>query len=258
VKISVVTVCFNSASTIERTLGSFFAQTHSDKELVVVDGGSTDGTLDTLARVRDPAFRYVSEPDRGIYDAMNKGLARFSGDAVGFLNSDDAFHDARVLADVAVGLESAEMVFGDIDFVADHETCRIVRRWRATPYRRGAFRAGWMAAHPSFYVRRAVAETVGRFDLRHRISADYDWMLRAFETHGFSSARLQRTFVDMKIGGASTRSPLAYIRGNLEALSARRRWLDAGLIDYALVAKPLGKIAQFAPGIAPALASAED
>jgi glycosyltransferase involved in cell wall biosynthesis len=244
-RISVVTVCFNSAATIGHTLESFFAQEHPDKELVIVDGASTDGTLDLVRRRPQAQIKLISERDAGIYDAMNKGLVHFSGDAVGFLNSDDRFHDPRVLSDIAAALSAADMVYGDLDFVTDHESAKVVRRWRSTPYRPGAFRAGWMAAHPSFYVRRRVVEAVGDFDLRYKISSDYDWMLRAFELNDFSARLLRRPIIDMQVGGNSTRSLQAYVKGNLEALQSRRRWLSAAAVDLAFFAKPLGKVTQF-------------
>jgi glycosyltransferase involved in cell wall biosynthesis len=245
VKISVVTVCFNSARTIRSTLESFFEQDHPDKELVIVDGGSTDATLEIIASFPQAGVSLKSEPDGGIFDAMNKGLARFAGDAVGFLNSDDRFHDARVLSDAAAALAEADMAFGHIDFVSNDGRRRLVRRWQATPYPRGGFRSGWMPAHPSFYVRRAVAEAVGAFDPALRISADYDWMLRAFELNGFCSRLVDRTFVDMMVGGNSTGSLRTYLDGNLESLESRRRWLGSGVVDYALFAKPLRKVGQF-------------
>ncbi len=247
-KISVVTVCFNSARTIGHTIESFVRQDHADKELVIVDGGSTDDTLDIIRSFPLDDMRISSGPDRGIYDAMNKGLARFTGDAVGFLNSDDRFHDDGILATIASGLDKADIVFGDIDFVTDHHSQRVVRRWRSSPYQRGAFGRGWMAPHPSLYVRRRVAEAVGPFDLRYSISADYDWMLRAFELHGFDARLEQRVFTDMMVGGKSTGGLGAYVKANLESLQSRRKWLGAGPIDLALFAKPLGKVSQLFDG----------
>ncbi len=258
-KICVVTVCRNAQATIGRTLESFFAQDHADKELIVVDGASTDATMAVVRAFHGPAMTVISEPDAGLYDAMNKGLARFTGDAIGYLNSDDRFHDHGVLSDVAQALEDRPIVFGDVDFVSAGEGAAIVRRWKSSPHRPGAFRRGWMAPHPSLYVRRLVAEAVGPFDLSLRIAADYDWMLRAFEIFSFASRRIERTFVDMAVGGASTRGLSAYASANLEALASRRRWLGAGPVDYALVAKPLGKLGQFASlrrrGVGPGLAS---
>ena len=243
-KISVITVSWNAAATIRHTIDSFQNQSHRDAELLVIDGASHDGTADIVRGYADPRIRLTSEPDRGIYDAMNKGLGLFSGDAVGFLNSDDAFHDAGVLSDIAEALEGHDAVCGNLDFVADHRSRRVVRRWRGTPFRQGAFRRGWMPAHPTFYVRRHVAQRVGAFDTSLRIAADYEFMLRALELGPARVAFLDRVMVDMMAGGASTAGWRAYVRGNMESLRARRRWLGSGPVDYALLAKPLSKLRQ--------------
>ncbi|MEJ8572850.1 glycosyltransferase family 2 protein [Microbaculum marinum] len=244
-RLSVVTVCLNAAGSIAHTLDSFFAQRHPDKEIVVVDGGSSDGTLQILDRYACPDLTVVTGPDRGLYDAMNKGLARFDGDAVGFLNADDRFHDAEALGVLAEGLAKADIVFGNVDFVAGHESGRVVRQWRGSSFRHGHFGRGWMPAHPTFHVRRAVADAVGSFDLGYPIAADYDWMLRACELHEFSTAYLDRVLVDMSMGGRSTRDIRSYAQHNLEALRARRAWLGSGVVDAALLAKPLRKLSQF-------------
>jgi glycosyltransferase involved in cell wall biosynthesis len=244
-KISVVTVCRNSERTIPFTIESWCRQTHPDRELVIVDGASTDGTLSVVGSFAADGIRVVSEPDRGLYDAMNKGLALFSGEAVGFLNSDDRFRDRDVLARLADALASADIVHGNLDFVADHQTGKVTRRWRGSPHRPGAFATGWMPAHPTFYIRRAVVDAVGRFDLRYRIAADYDYMLRAMELHRFRSIFLESVLVEMMAGGNSTAGIGAYLRSNVESLRSRRKWLGAGLIDAALFAKPLRKLPQF-------------
>lgn len=243
-RISVVTVCWNAASTIGEALESFFAQTHADKELLVIDGASTDDTLQVVRSFAREGVTIVSEPDRGLYDAMNKGLASFRGDAVGFLNADDRFHDADALAAVAASLAEADICYGDLDYVGGVRRDQVVRRWRSTPWRKGGFRRGWMPAHPTFYCRRSVVEAVGSFDLRYRVAADYDFMLRALEVCDFKAARIDRVLIDMGAGGLSTTGIGARVRHNLEALESRRRWLGAGLVDYALFAKPLGKASQ--------------
>jgi glycosyltransferase involved in cell wall biosynthesis len=244
-KLSVVTVCFNSAKTIGYTLESFFRQTHADKELVIVDAASTDGTLNIVHAFAGENVRVLSERDKGLYDGMNKGLGLFTGEAVGFLNSDDRYQDDRVLADIAQGLADADIVCGNLDFVADHETGQVVRRWRGEPYQPGDFRRGWMPAHPTFYARRQVIEAVGRFDLSLPIAADYDFMLRAVEVCGYEPKFLDRVMVQMMAGGTSNSGLKAYLKSNLEALRARRRWLGSGLLDTALFAKPLRKLHQF-------------
>lgn len=243
-KISVVTVCFNSAKTIGHTLESFFGQNHVSKELVVVDGGSKDETLAIVRSFPSDGVVVISEPDRGIYDAMNKGLDLFLGDAVGFLNSDDRFKDAQALTTVAEALVDSDIVFGDLDIVRCHQSREVVRRWRTSPWRKGRFRQGWMPAHPTFYCRRAVIEAVGPFDLRYRVAADYDHMLRALELHDFRAGLAGRVLVEMLHGGESTSGMRSHLHHNLEALDSRRRWLGAWPVDYAFFAKPLRKIPQ--------------
>ncbi|MER9969295.1 glycosyltransferase family 2 protein [Mesorhizobium sp. M0060] len=243
-KISVLTVCWNSAATIGHTIDSFLVQDHGDKELVIVDGNSSDETLSIVRSYPQDQMRVVSEPDSGMYDALNKGLSLYTGDAVGVLNSDDCFHDHTALRRVSAGLEHTDIVHGDLDFVENHLNKRVVRRWRAAPRPAKGFRTGWMPAHPTFYVKRKVADTVGEFDLNLKVASDYDWMLRAVELHGFRSAAISHVLVDMMVGGASTRNLASHIGHNLEALQSRRRWLGSGSFDYALVAKPLRKVKQ--------------
>lgn len=243
-KISVLTVCRNAEATIARTITSFLDQAHGEKEMIIIDGASTDGTLDVVKHFRGPQIRVVSEPDRGMYDALNKGLALFGGDALGVLNADDRYHDAHVLTRVAEGLEAAEAVHGDLDF-HDAEG-HVVRRWRGTPRPPSGFASGWMPAHPTFYVRRRVAEAVGAFDLGLPTAADYEWMMRAIDVMGVSLGHIPHVMVDMAMGGRSTAGLGAHVRHNLEALRARRRWLAAGVVDWALLAKPASKLRQFA------------
>ncbi|WP_306120547.1 MULTISPECIES: glycosyltransferase family 2 protein [unclassified Roseitalea] len=244
-KISVLTVCYNAEATIRHTLESFLAQDHRDKEMWVIDGASTDGTTATVGEYVGDRIRLLSEPDRGMYDALNKGLERFSGDAVGVLNADDTYHDDTILSRIAEALEDTDMVHGDLNYVDNHDTKTVTRRWRAEPRPETGFRSGWMPAHPTFYARRYVAEAVGAFDLTLPTSSDYDWMIRAIDVHGFSLATIDHVMVDMQLGGTSTASLRAHWANNWEVLRARRRWLDAGMVDYALIAKPARKIGQY-------------
>lgn len=244
-KISVITVSYNSADTIAYTLESFLTQDHEDREMILVDGASTDATIDIASSFRSDRIRILTEPDRGMYDALNKGLGLYSGDAVGVLNSDDGYHDQYALSRIAEALASSDIVHGHLDFIDNHVSKRSVRRWRAETKPDRGFRTGWMPAHPTFYVRRAVAENVGRFDLTLDTASDYDWMLRAVELHNYSIGVIDHVLVDMQQGGRSTTSLGSHIAHNLEALQARRRWLNSGLVDYALIAKPARKIGQF-------------
>jgi glycosyltransferase len=243
-KISTVTVCRNSQATIARAVESFLRQNHPDKELLVIDGGSTDSTVEIVRRFGNDSIRVISEMDRGIYDAMNKGLANFTGAAVGFLNSDDVYHDEHALARIAQALESADAVYGNLVMVTDHATGAVVREWNSGEFTPGAFREGWMPPHPTFYVRRELAARTGIFDLSYRISADYDFMLRALELQRARVAHIPHVLVDFLVGGMSTTGPGAVIRGNLECLRARRRHLGAPWLDAALFMKPLQKLRQ--------------
>ena len=244
-KISVFTVTRNSQSTIRYALDSFFTQDYPEKELVLVDGASTDKTLEIVRSYPQDSIRLVSEPDAGMYDAINKAARLYTGDAFGILNSDDTYRDPTVLSQIADGLDQADIVFGHLDFVQSHDTKKTVRRWRAESRPAKGFRTGWMPPHPTFYVRRAVADKVGPFDISLTTAADYDWMMRAVDVHEFKPVLIDQVLVDMLNGGRSTASLRAHLRHNWEALQARRRWLRAGLIDYALIAKPARKLGQF-------------
>lgn len=232
-KISVITAAYNSQETIAYTIESFLSQNHADKELIVVDGASSDQTVKIIESYRSAGICLFSEKDSGVYDAMNKGLHRFTGDAIGFLNSDDTFHDAGVLGDIAAGLADADIVYGDLDMVADHRTKRLTRVWHGGTFRRYSFQLGWVPPHPTFYMRRKVAETVGDYDLSYVTTADYDYMLRALALHDFRVRYLPRIFVDFQIGGISTSGLGVTIRGNLECLRSRRHHLNAPVVDAA-------------------------
>src|SRR5579872_881236 len=153
-KISVITASYNSEATIGFTLESFLAQKHVDKEMLVIDGSSSDTTLKIIESFGSDAIRVFSEQDKGVYDAMNKGFRAFQGDAIGFLNSDDTFHDPEALGDIAAAMQDADIVYGDLNMVADHGTKRLVRSWRGGTYHRYSFQLGWVPPHPSFYMRR--------------------------------------------------------------------------------------------------------
>jgi glycosyltransferase len=246
-KISVVTVCFNSEATIADTVRSFLEQRHTHKEMLVVDGCSTDRTLEIVNSFGADTIRIISEPDRGIYDAMNKGLAAYSGDAIGFLNSDDTFHDDLVVGRIASALENADAAYGDLVVVSDHKAKRPIRTWIAGAYRRGAFRHGWMPPHPTFYIRRDLADAVGGFDLRYDMSADYDYMLRALAVHEPNVAYVPHTLIDFMQGGHSTKGIWRYVRGNYYSLRSRRERLGAPIVDLALLLKPIRKAHQWLP-----------
>jgi glycosyltransferase len=244
-KVSVVTVCLNSERTIGYTIQSFLDQIWPDKEMLIIDGGSRDNTMAIANSFASGQLRIWSESDRGIYDAMNKGLQLYGGDAVGFLNSDDTFHDSSALESIAHGLGGGDLVYGDLIFVRDHRSKRILRTWKAGQYHRRSFRFGWLPPHPTFYIRRSLAERVGGFDLDYGTAADYDFMLRAMQLHDPGICYVPRILVDFQHGGRSTGTIGGYIAANLNCLKSRRRHLKSPPVDIALFAKPLRKLHQF-------------
>lgn len=243
-KISLITVCYNSAATLRDTLESVAAQTHPDIEHIVVDGGSRDATLDLVRDHRRHDGPVVSEPDRGIYDAMNKGLALASGEVVGFLNSDDVLAGPGVLARIAEAFSSpsVEACYGDLVYVSARDPGRIVRYWRSRPYEPGLCRRGWMPAHPTFYVRRQVYERHGGFDLSLSIAADFEICLRLLEVHRLPVTYLPGVLVRMRMGGASNASLRNILRANREVSRALGKhgypgglWLILGKLASKLV-----------------------
>jgi glycosyltransferase len=248
-KISVITASYNSETTIGFTAESFLGQNHVDKELLVIDGASTDTTLKIIESFGSDAIRIISEKDNGVYDAMNKGFRLFRGNVVGFLNSDDTFHDPNALGDIAAAMRDSDIVYGDLDMVTDHQTKRLVRSWRGGKFRRHSFQLGWVPPHPTFYMRREVVQKVGDYDLSYVTTADYDYMLRALALNNFRVRYIPRTIADFQMGGISTRGWRVSARGNLECLRSRRAHLHAPVIDAAFFLRFLRRILQIRPSV---------
>jgi glycosyltransferase len=243
-KISVITAVFNKRDTIAEALDSVLAQSHPDVELVVIDGGSTDGTLEVLQSYGGRIAVLVSEPDHGIYDALNKGLGLATGEVVGFLHSDDVFVDADSLARIASGFYGPEIdaVYGDLVYVRRDNPQQVVRYWKAGMFTLSRLRQGWMPPHPAFYVRRSVYERLGGFDTSYRIAADYDCMLR-FLSRGIKVVYVPQVLVKMRLGGASNRSFKNILRKSREDYRALKANRVGGL--PALVWKNFSKLPQF-------------
>jgi glycosyltransferase len=244
-KISVVTAVFNNRETIGAAIDSALSQTGADVELIVIDGGSTDGTLDVLRAYGDRLAVLVSEPDRGIYDALNKGIGRATGDVVGFLHSDDLFADARVLARVAAAFADPAVgaAYGDLLYVRKDAPDVVVRYWQAGEFSASRLAWGWMPPHPTFYVRRSIYERLGAFDLGYRIAADYDTMLRFLGRGGVRAAYIPEVLVKMRMGGTSNRSLANIVRKSREDYLALRRNGVGGV--GALMWKNISKVSQF-------------
>lgn len=243
-KISVITAVRNGRATLADALDTALAQDHPDTELIVIDGASTDGTLEVIQRYARRLAHVVSEPDGGIYDALNKGLRLASGDAVGFLHADDRFAHARVLSRIAAALADpgVDACYGDLLYVRQDDPSRVVRYWRAGEYHPRRLGWGWMPPHPTYYARRAVYQRLGGFDSRYRIAADYDCLLRLLGG-GVACAYLPEVLIHMRLGGASNRSPRNLLEKSREDYQALRRNRIGGL--GTLLAKNLRKLPQF-------------
>lgn len=223
-KISVITVCYNSVETIADTLNSVAIQTYQNVEHIIVDGGSTDGTL-ALARAEGrPGRVVISEDDDGIYDAMNKGLALASGEIIGFLNSDDAYFDATTLESIAAGFRDAtvDACYGDLVYV-DKAAQQIRRFWKSRPFVKGDFAKGWSPAHPTFYISKRVLERLGGFDTSYRLAADAELMMRYLECGSVQASYIPQVLVRMRLGGATNQSWRNIIRQNQEIFAALRK-----------------------------------
>ena len=244
-RISVITATYNSGRTIGDTLESVLRQTYSDVELIVVDGASRDDTMDIVRRY-EPRFggrmHWTSEPDRGIYDAMNKGIARATGDVIGILNSDDFYTSDTVLERVAEAMAGGDVdaVYGDIHYVRDGDLHKCVRYYSSRPFRRGLMRLGFMPAHPSFYCRREVYERCGTFDTTYRVAADFENLLRLIYVNRIRTRYLPVDFVTMRTGGASTSGLSSHrqiMRDHLRALRSNGVWSCTPLLGLRYIYK---------------------
>lgn len=205
-RISVVTAVLNRASTLQECLDSVRSQTHPDVEHVVVDGGSTDGTVQLLENTDPRRVRWTSGKDGGLYEAVNKGIDLATGDVVGILGGDDVYAGPDTLARIAAAFDQPELAscYGDLVYVGD-DGQRVVRSWVSSPFRPGRFLRGWMPPHPTFFVRRDVYARLGTYDTRFRIAADYELMLRYLERAAVSTRYLPEVIVRMRVGGTSNR-----------------------------------------------------
>lgn len=243
-KISIITPAYNAAATLRDTLESVRDQTYPAVEHLLMDGGSTD---DSYRIVQDfPHVEVYSEPDRGLYDAMNKGIARATGEIIGILNADDFYAIPWALEQIAELFKDPQIdaVYADLDYVDPQDTRRVIRQWRSDPFEPEAFLRGWMPPHPTFFVRRALYERYGAFNLDFRISADYELMLRFLYKHRVRAVYLPRVLVHMRAGGVSNANLRQRLRANRED---RLAWKVNGLSPrfYTTLLKPLRKIRQW-------------
>ena len=248
--VSVVTVCFNAGDTIADALRSVNAQTHPDLEHIVVDGGSTDGTVDAVRRHGQRVSRMVSEPDRGIYDAMNKGLAMATGRCVMFLNADDWYVVPDAISTLAAAMEArqSKAAYANVAYVNRERPDKRQRTWRSGPMRKGAFARGWAPPHPTFMAHRELLLELGGFDRRYGLAADFDLMLRMLEVANAPVAYVDRELVHMRSGGATGGGPADIARQNLEIVQSLWRAGYRTALPGFVVCKALARARQSLDG----------
>ncbi|NKX41413.1 glycosyltransferase [Rhodobacteraceae bacterium R_SAG2] len=246
-KISIVTAVFNRAGTIADALRSVDTQSYQNIEHIIQDGGSQDGTLEIIRQFGTSSAQVVSEPDGGIYDAINKGISRATGDIIGLMHSDDFFADELVMERVVEAFRDpgVDGVYGDLDYVSARNTDKIVRRWRSGPYHPDLLERGWMPPHPTLYLRREVFDRWGLYDTSMRIAADYEAMLRYLAKGDIRLAYIPEVLVKMRVGGESNRSLSRILQKSREDYIALRRYGVGGM--GTLMAKNFSKLEQFLP-----------
>ncbi|NDK54511.1 glycosyltransferase family 2 protein [Pontibacter fetidus] len=245
-KISVITVVYNNRETIADAIESVLGQTYHNVEFIVVDGLSTDGTVEVIQNYKSRISRFVSERDAGLYDAINKGIKLATGDVVGFLHSDDIFYGPDSISRVAAAFSAhdTDCVYGDLLYVQKTDTTKVVRNWVSGKYNRISFLFGWMPPHPTFYVKREVYQRLGLYNTSFKSAADYELMLRYLYKHQITASYIPETLVKMRVGGKSNLTFKNRIRANQEDQQA---WLINGLKPYFFtrLLKPLRKLVQF-------------
>jgi len=244
-KISIVTAVYNRESTIAQTIKSVQSQKYENIEHIIQDGGSKDNSLQIIKKLADANTLVISTSDGGIYDAINKGISRATGDVVGLMHSDDYFATSDVLAKVAAAFNASDIdgVYGDLDYVSASDTDRVIRRWTSGEMTPTKLLRGWMPPHPTLYLRRSVFERFGDYDTSYKISADYDAMLRWLWTYQIRLAYIPEVLVKMRMGGESNRSLERMIRKSCEDYRALRQNSVGGF--WTLSLKNIRKINQF-------------
>jgi glycosyltransferase involved in cell wall biosynthesis len=245
-KVSIITAVFNNGHFIESCIQSVLHQTYEDIEYIIIDGGSTDGTVDVMKKYGDGISKWISEPDGGIYEALNKGLETSAGDIIGFLHSDDVYAHDRVVEKVVSEMaeHNVDSCYGNLTYVDKDNPERVVRYWSVSQYSPGLFKCGWMPPHPTFFVRREVYDKFGCFNTHFKIAADYELMLRFLEKHRISTRYIPEVLIKMRTGGISNKS----LRNLLIKTTEDYRAWKINNLDrkfYTIPFKNLSKIPQF-------------
>lgn len=245
-KISIITVAFNSVKTIQDTIESILLQDYKNIEYIIIDAGSSDGTVEIIKSFGDKITYFISESDHGIYDGMNKGIKAASGDLIGILNSDDFYPNNFILSNVAKTFvnNQCDAVYGDLVYVRDYDKNKIVRYWQAGDYSALKIKNGWMLPHPTFFVKKSIYDRFGLYNTELKSAADYEMILKLLYKQNISVKYIPMILVNMRIGGASNSSLINRIKANKEdGLAWTKNQLNKPM--FIRIKKPLQKVRQF-------------
>lgn len=249
-KFSIITICYNPGRNLSTAVNSVLTQSQKDIEYIVVDGGSNDGSVQYIQSLNSFVSKFISEPDRGIYDALNKGIRVATGDVIGFMHADDMYADEKVVSNIAdvFNKTGADSVYGDLAYVSKENTSNVIRMWKSGPFSRRDLALGWMPPHPTLFLKREVYEKYRLpsgeyFDSNMKIAADYDFMMRILGPDTLKIEYLPRVLTKMRVGGSSNKSLQNIIQKSREDLIAIRRNNIGGI--GTLIAKNLRKLPQF-------------
>lgn len=244
-KVSVITSVYNNKETIKDAIDSVLNQTYKDIEYIIIDGASSDGTVDIVKSYGDKITKFVSKSDKGIYDGLNKGVSLVAGDIIAFLHSDDIYASDDIIQKVADEFKndsSLDGVYGDLIYTPKNDTTKILRYWKSQDFNKSLLAKGWMPAHPTLFLKKEVYEKYGKFDLDFKIAADYDFMLRVLSA-GINVQYLPHVLYKMRVGGESNKSIKNIMLKSKEDLKALKKNNIGGI--GSLLVKNLSKITQF-------------
>jgi len=246
-KVSIITVVYNNEKFVADAINSVLSQDHRDVEYIIIDGASKDNTMQIINKYSSSISKIVSEPDKGLFDAMNKGVQLATGDIIGILNSDDVYYNEHIISLVVKTFKehpNIDAVYGNILICKKDDIYKTVRKWISVPYKKRFFEQGDIFPHPTLFIKKKVYDIVGNYYLPYKVAADYEFMLRAFKVHGFNPFFINEFFVRMRLGGNSTGSIKNIIKGNKEIFDAWKK-NNLSYPFQLFFLRPLKKILQF-------------
>ena len=244
-KISIITAVYNNKTSIASCIDSVISQTYKNIEYIIIDGGSIDGTIDILSQYKNKIDILISEQDKGIYDALNKGVSCATGEVIGFLHSDDTFNNSEIIEKIAETFSSKNVdgIYGNLLYVDGKNPQKIIRNWQSLQYTQKMLRQGWMPPHPTLFLKRKVYSDIGNFNLKYRIAADYDFMVRVLNSNKYNIEYHPIYITLMRVGGASNKSLKNIIKKSLEDYKVIRKNKIGGI--GTLLQKNFSKLGQF-------------